>query len=924
MSQTLTLRPHAPRSFLARVKDAVRSFTVDPVGLQNRLINRILSDAQPTYAGIPVNYESALTFSAVYDAVNQISSDVAKLPLNLHKRLKEGGSDVYHDSKVHKLLKYEPNPEMGSMVFRRTLTAHALLSTGGFAEIQRNGAGQPMALWPITPDRVKPTREKRGNTQSGPLVYEIDGGATVIPARDMIHIHGLGYDGYVGYSLVTKARQAIALALAAEKFGAEFFQSGSSLGGILMNKGLLTDDETEEQIRSAISKHQSDAAKLRQFLVLMEGDWHFERTGVTPSESQMNDLRSKQVEEVARFFNMPVHKLKDLDRATNNNIEQQDLEYYKGCLLTWLTLEEEEYNRKLIAPLERGQQFFKHNANAFLRGDIQSRFTAFGIARDKGIINADEWRDKEDMNPQPGGQGKLFLVQSAQVPVDQLVALVQSQIKKNETPPPTPAPPAGGSPKADAERALDDALARAATAQQVADAARQEAAAEREARIALEASGAATAAELSERRATEAAALTRHGVLEQLAAERQADADAMRSARDAALAAADAANLTRAQAEAKATNAETLAGEATEARLEAERKQQAAELVAREAEAVAEKRATEAARLQAEYDTLKGAADADAVALAEVRNALATAEAKSADAAEARERADTALRAATENAKDAERRESTLTTDLEQLRAQLADVTSHAETLAIEKAEALESANAATEHARAIADEKRTADAVAVDLALQLEAVQAQLHTAREKAEAALIAQQLAESDTAKAEQAATDRAEALARETAAREAAERQTAEIRKAEDARRAAIMAAHRAAVVDVMRRMIDREAERARRASISPDKFRAWLDSFYPSYEALCIEALRPAIAVHTAWMGQPDTTDAVVRMLVAQHVNESRVAWQAILDDTETRDLGSAVNAVLHGWDRDRADQVANVVLQREIDHASGR
>jgi HK97 family phage portal protein len=271
------------------------------------------------------------------------------------------------------------------------------------------------------------------------LQYRIDG-EVIIQARNMIHLHGLGYDGYVGYELITKARQAIGLALAAERFGANFFNGGAAITGILTRKTYPEEDE-EQDIRSSISKYQSASAMARQFLLLFGDDWKFEKTGITPNESQMDDLRSTQIAEVARFFNIPVHKLKDLDRATFSNIEQQDLEYYKGCLLTWITLFEEELNRKLISPLERGQQFVKHNANAFLRADMQSRFNAYQIALDKGLYNRNEVRDLEDMNPQDGEGGNLYLVQQAQVPIDKLSELVDSQIEKNTTPP-TPPPAA--------------------------------------------------------------------------------------------------------------------------------------------------------------------------------------------------------------------------------------------------------------------------------------------------------------------------------------------------------------------------------------------------------------------------------------------------------------------------------------------------
>ncbi len=176
-------------------------------------------------------------------------------------------------------------------------------------------------------------------------------------------------------------------------------------------------------------------------LVLSAGFKYF-RTGITPTESSMDDVRSRQVEEVARFFNFPLHKLKNLDQATNNNVEHLDLDYYKSFLLTWLTTWEEELNRKLISPLEYGQQFIKHNANAFLRADVAGRTAFYSAMVDRGIFCADDVLEYEDLNPQPNGQGKLYLVQGAMVPKNKLEALADASIEKKKAPKAAPVAPA--------------------------------------------------------------------------------------------------------------------------------------------------------------------------------------------------------------------------------------------------------------------------------------------------------------------------------------------------------------------------------------------------------------------------------------------------------------------------------------------------
>lgn len=431
--QLVAVDPPRP-SLLQRMRAAVRSFTVPPISVRDPALAKFFGDGYRSTAGIVVNEENALTCSAVLNAVMQISNDVAKLPLNLRKRTQDGGSEDYVDSKLYNLLKLEPNPEMGSMEFRRTLTAHALTCHGGYAEIERDGLGRPVAIWPLTPDRVRPVRkkiEKLGKYELGPLKYEIDGGDTVLDASDVVHIHGLGYDGYVGYQIINKARQAIGLALAAERFGGSFFGNGTTFGGIFSTEMDL-DEETVNAQRELIEKYHQSSEKAWKNLFLL-GGWKYQGgAGVDPQKSQMVETRDKQIEEVARFFRMPPYRLGLNKPGTVSyaSVELANLDYYTGALLDWLTTWEQELNRKLIPRLERRQQYIKHNANAFLRADIKTRYDAYAVLLDRGVFNADDVLELEDMSPQSDGLGKIYLVQGAQVPKDKIQAIADSQIAR--------------------------------------------------------------------------------------------------------------------------------------------------------------------------------------------------------------------------------------------------------------------------------------------------------------------------------------------------------------------------------------------------------------------------------------------------------------------------------------------------------------
>ncbi|MEK9724928.1 MAG: phage portal protein, partial [Rhodospirillaceae bacterium] len=99
----------------------------------------------------------------------------------------------------------------------------------------------------------------------------------------------------------------------------------------------------------------------------------YQRLGIPPEDAQFLETRKFQITEVARWFQVPPHKLGDLERATFANIEQQTIDYYRSCLRKWLVRWEQEISRKLIARSERRIQYAEHLVEGLLRGDSTSR-----------------------------------------------------------------------------------------------------------------------------------------------------------------------------------------------------------------------------------------------------------------------------------------------------------------------------------------------------------------------------------------------------------------------------------------------------------------------------------------------------------------------------------------------------------------------
>jgi HK97 family phage portal protein len=429
-------------------------------------------------AGVPVNEQTALTYAAFWAAVSIISSDVASLPLILYKRGQQGGKERHTSHKLYKILHDEPNPEMSSVTFRETLQGHALTWGNGYAEIQRDGANGVKALWPITPDRVTVFRDER-TLEVRYRVARAGGGEVEIPARDMLHVPGFGFDGLTGYSVVGTARESLGLGIATERFGATFFGNGSTFGGVLQHPQVLG-AEGAKSLRDSIAGMHQGVERSHKFLVLEEG-MTYQRLGIPPNDAQFLETRKFQIAEIARWFQIPPHKLGDLERATFSNIEEQNLDYYTATLRKWLVRWEQEINRKLISPLERNIQFAEHMIDGLLRGDIARRYSAYATGRQWGWLSVDDIRERENMNPLDDGSGKSYLVPSNMMPADRINEVIDAQVREPEPPPAPVAPPAKESDEDEGERAALHAqiTAQAETIRAFAD--KMEAAAVREA-----------------------------------------------------------------------------------------------------------------------------------------------------------------------------------------------------------------------------------------------------------------------------------------------------------------------------------------------------------------------------------------------------------------------------------------------------------
>jgi HK97 family phage portal protein len=343
-----------------------------------------------------VSQEAAMRNSTVWDCVRLLSEDIAKLPLIVYRRLKDGGKERATDHALYDVLHSSPNNWQTSFEWRQQMQAHVELRGNGYSFIQFGQRGFASNLEPIDPDKVQ--RVVRERDRSLTYLIQDDNGKTTPYGMDKIfHLRGFSLDGLKGMSTIAAQHDAIGLGLAAQQFQAAIMANGITLSGVFQHPQTLT-DKAWEHLKQSIAERQG-SSKAGGFMILEEG-MKWEKMSMTLEDAQFLELRKLNRSEIAAIFRVPPHKVGDLEKATFANIEHQSLEYVIDGLMARLVRWEQSIKRDLIMERDIFAEFL---VDALLRGDLKARYDAYKVGIEAGFLNPNEARSFENMNPREGG-----------------------------------------------------------------------------------------------------------------------------------------------------------------------------------------------------------------------------------------------------------------------------------------------------------------------------------------------------------------------------------------------------------------------------------------------------------------------------------------------------------------------------------------
>ena len=356
--------------------------------------NALLSDTVSDNTRTPfVTEELSLSISAVWACVRILSDTVGTLPLHLYKRTDKGRERVTNHSGSRVINR--PNDYSGSFALMQHLMIGCTLWGNGYARIYRDKQYRPIRIQYLHPTEIEPVL-----THDDQLFYR-DSTGLFLPPEDIIHLKGVSTNGYKGLSPIQVHRANLGLAVSAQMYGERFFNQGGNMSGVFKYPSTLKPEAYQRLKHDLIA--QATGLHNAHTPLLLEGGMTYERISIPPEDAQFIATRKFQKTEVATIYGVPPHMIADLERATNNNIEHQGMEFVQYCLMSYISRLEEEFNRKLLRDDEADEFYFLFSLNGLLRGDAKTRSEFYKNMNLVGAMSANEIRALEDMNSYDGG-----------------------------------------------------------------------------------------------------------------------------------------------------------------------------------------------------------------------------------------------------------------------------------------------------------------------------------------------------------------------------------------------------------------------------------------------------------------------------------------------------------------------------------------
>ena len=325
-----------------------------------------------------ISCEQALNIPAVARCVNLISETVSMIPIKLYREEITGGKRKtveVTDSRCD-LLNEDTKDTLDGAQFKKALVRDYLLNGNAYAYInkQRNS---------VKSLHYVDSKNITINQNFNPIFKDYNilvHGQTYKPF-DFLKILRATKDGARGSGVIEENGELLKVAYTTLKFEQNLVSTGGNKKGFINAKNRLT-REAIDALKAAWYKFYSNNDE--NVIILNEG-LTFQEASNTSVEMQLNESKKSMSDSILEIFGVPT----DWSWET----------FIKTAIMPILATFECALNRDLLLEKEKKSFYFAFDTKEIIKGDIKTRFEAYKTALESNLMQIDEVRYLENLEP---------------------------------------------------------------------------------------------------------------------------------------------------------------------------------------------------------------------------------------------------------------------------------------------------------------------------------------------------------------------------------------------------------------------------------------------------------------------------------------------------------------------------------------------
>lgn len=352
-------------------------------------------------AGVTVNEKTALQVSTVLACVKVISDGCATPDLNVFREKPDGRREKATNIPEFRLLNRRPNEWQTSFEWRRLMTIHAALTGTGLSVKSFHNNGRVRELIPVEPGRWDVRKVSRYELRY--RCWDEFGMIGEFTPDEVFILNGVQWDWAKSLNAVKLASSAIGLAMATERSMQSMHANGLRPSGTYSVDGTLTQEQHERLSVWLAKKSGPDKAGIP---LILDRAAKWLQTGSNAVDAQSNETRRTQVEEICRAYGVFPIMVGHSDKAATFASTEA---FFGAHLVHTLTPWHKAWTQRMDEMLldGAGPLFAEFDTRYMRMADMKDRSMYARTVIEMGLMNPNEWRDMEGLDPREGGDEYL-------------------------------------------------------------------------------------------------------------------------------------------------------------------------------------------------------------------------------------------------------------------------------------------------------------------------------------------------------------------------------------------------------------------------------------------------------------------------------------------------------------------------------------